>query len=324
MEEKSIYQGRKAISKFTPDEVAAFMKIIKFEFYSFFGLNNPKNIKNTNNLSYSSYSFSFMGEEQNSKLYFSKYTRYLLYEFDSTKVNMIILFINKSISFPQIYKNEQDFTKNMIELLKHLMMNEIEIAYFTLLIDLLGWEHEKIEHWIYFSILGILSKKFCLKDDDSNFILLINIFSRKYPSFLEIYSNFIENQKIKEKTITINSINKRFIQLTKPINTYCRENFININGIIDKIVKSSHPYLKSEFQKDSYEKEKTSKTTNSELKTQFDNLFFILNNDKSDINFENLENNEYEFLNNLNIDDCNDFFKYAGNLGYLNFFADYN
>ena len=74
------------------------------------------------------------------------------------------------------------------------MMNEIEVAYFTLLIDKLGWKYEKIDHWIYFTILGIINKNECLKEDNS--ILLIAIFSKKYPNFQEIYSKFIINETI--------------------------------------------------------------------------------------------------------------------------------
>ena len=52
---------------------------------------------------------------------------------------MMILFINENNkSFPKEYRLEEDFLNNMIKLLKYLMMNEIEVAYFTLLIDKLG------------------------------------------------------------------------------------------------------------------------------------------------------------------------------------------
>ena len=318
MKEKAIYQGKRKIIKYSPDEVASFLKEIKMEFYSFMGLSNFNNEKN-NNSSYSENSIYFINkEEENTQLYFSKYIRYILYEFNSSIVNMLIIYINKSNFFPKIYKKEQYFIKNMIGLLKHLMMNEIEIAYFTLLIDILGWENNKIEHWIYLSILGIITKKYCLKDNDPSLILLLNIFSRKYPRFLETYSNFIENQKITEKTITISSLNKRFSELSKPINTYCRKNYINFDGIIDKIVKSSQPYFKSDFSDNSDDKEQKTKTITSEPKTQYGNLFYFINNQKDDINLENNKYNEHDLLNILNTDYFHDFINYIENDGSLN------
>ena len=54
---------------------------------------------------------------------------------------------------------------------------------------------------------------------------------------------FLKNQK---KNINISLINKRFIELIKPANSYCRKNYIKFKGIIDKIIKLSHPYDKNE------------------------------------------------------------------------------
>ena len=304
MKGKSNYKGKRAIIKYSPKEVESFMKIINFEFYSFFDLNKT-NIEQKS-LESNSKSYTSTEEEQNIKLYYYKYNNYILHDFNSSIVNMMILFINEnSKSFPKEYRLEEDFLNNIIKLLKYLMMNEIEVAYFTLLIDKLGWKYEKIELWIYLTILGIITKNECLKEDNS--ILLIAIFSKKYPNFQEIYSKFIINETISslinENYISIENVNKRFNQLSKPISTYCRKNYINLNGIIDKIVNMSHPYSKdpSKFSK------KKDNDTNTKLKNLskvegYDNLFYILNRQHNDLSFGDIKNIENHVLNNLSDD----------------------
>lgn len=182
------------------------------------------------------------------------------------------------------------------------MMNEIEVAYFTLLIDKLGWKYEKIDHWIYFTILGIITKNECLKGNNS--FILITIFSRRYPNFQEIYSNFINDEKISslinEKNITIETINKRFIQLSKPTNTYCRKNYINLDGIIDKIVYMSHPYSKNSSNYSKKKNEiKNTKINNFTQIEQYENLFNMINKHQNDFSFGDIKNIGNYVLNNL-------------------------
>ena len=299
--EKSNYQGKRAIIKYSPKEVESFMKIIKLEFYSFFDLNKT----NIEHKSFESNSNSYISteEEQNSKLYYFNYTNYILQEFNSSIVNMMILYINENNKyFPKEYNLEQDFNYNMINLLKYLMMNEIEVAYFTLLIDKLGWKYEKIDHWIYFTILGIITKNECLKGN--NTFILITIFSRRYPNFQEIYSNFINDEKISslinEKNITIETINKRFIQLSKPTNTYCRKNYINLDGIIDKIVYMSHPYSKNSSNYSKKKNEiKNTKINNFTQIEEYENLFNMINKHQNDFSFGDIKNIGNYVLNNL-------------------------
>ena len=72
----------------------------------------------------------------------------------------------------------------------------------------------------------------------------MDIFSRNNSKFMEEYSVFINNKdilsKLNENKLNLKQINKRFILLSKPINTY-----INIKGIIDQIIKTTQPYFKT-------------------------------------------------------------------------------
>lgn len=109
--------------------------------------------------------------------YFFRYTSYINHEFNSNIVNMIVLYINDSNSFTKKYKEEPNFILNMINLIKSLFMNEIEVAYYTIALEKIGVNYKDIEHWLYFSILGVATKKLCGKEEDC--FLLINKLSKK-------------------------------------------------------------------------------------------------------------------------------------------------
>ena len=49
-------------------------------------------------------------------------------------------------------------------------------------------------------------------------------------------------EELEKNKITIEEINKRYKELIKPINSYCRKNFINYTSITDKIIRYSQPY----------------------------------------------------------------------------------
>lgn len=222
-------------------DIPKLRKLIKNELYSnYSSIEKNKPINTIDN----GIDFPFMSKEEEDKIYINKYTKYISEEFNSTIVNMIVLYINKSKSFPLQYQKEQNFMFKFVNLLKHLLMNEFEISYFTVVLDKMGWTSKNIEHWTYFCILGIYSKKICGKEEDSS--LLINIISRNTPEFTDYYTSWLCDDdtcnKLQENEINIKDINEKYRQLTKPINSYCRKNFINYNGVVDKIVKLSQPY----------------------------------------------------------------------------------
>jgi len=176
--------------------------------------------------------------------YNKRYSKYMVEDFNITLVNMFITYINKNKSLQNDFKNEPNFMNKFIDLIKHLLMNEVELAVFTIILDKIGWKLEKIDHWTYFTILGIYSKKLVGREEEKSF--LINIYSIKNKQFFENYTNICDKEIVNKfdenKFLTIKSINQRFKKLNKPINSYCRKNNILYNGVVDKIVKWSQPY----------------------------------------------------------------------------------
>ena len=183
-------------------------KLIKNELYfQYSSIEKDDKIKQKYNLSY-----QMKTTEEQDKIYSMKYSKYISEEFNSRIVNMIIIYINKNKTFPLNFKNEPNFIYKFINLLKHLLMNEFEISYFTILLDRIGWKWQNVEHWTYFCILGIFTKNLCGKEDESS--LLIDIISRNSPEFTDYYTNLVcdeeVDEKIKENEINLKIINERF------------------------------------------------------------------------------------------------------------------
>ena len=72
---------------------------------------------------------------------------------------MIISYINRINSFPEMNKKEINFNYKISNLIKYLLMNEIEVACFTLLLEKIGFIYKNMDQWLYFTFIGILSKK---------------------------------------------------------------------------------------------------------------------------------------------------------------------
>lgn len=219
-------------------EIQKIKKLIKEELYSQYSKDSQTGKENAVEIQ-----FLRNTDEEKVKDYYNRYSKYMAEEFSSTLVSMFITYINKNKSFPEDFQKESNFINNFINLIKHLLMNELELASFTIILDKMGWKFQNIDHWTYFCILGIYSKKLLGLEEESS--LLIDIFTRDNSEFINYYTLICDEgmiDKCNEETLTPKLINERFKQLTRPINTYCRKNYINYNGIADKIVKWSQPY----------------------------------------------------------------------------------
>jgi hypothetical protein len=274
-------------------------KKIKNELYSQY---NAKEEKKNHNIINSNYEQKTPAEEE--KEYLNLYKQYMKEEFNPTIVNMLIIFINKKL--PKAYQNESNFINKFINLIKKLLLNEIELSCFTILIDEMGWNYPDVNVWSYFSILGIYSKKICGKEEES--ILLTNIYDRKDDNFIVNYATITCEEKITNfvENLSVQLINERFKQLNKFINSYCRKNFINYNGIVDKIVKLSQPYGEesngNQLYNDEVEKDNNISINNNNISNN--NFASGLgigdykgnNNSFSDVKKNNIKNNENNLI----------------------------
>jgi hypothetical protein len=172
----------------------------------------------------------------NNNQYEYKYQEYLNYSFNSRSVAMIVSFMNKTKLFPENLKKTQKFLINLIQIIKKLMMNEIEITLFTLNIDSYDWKNNNLNHELCLFFLGLYTKQITNKDCS----LFFSIFRKENIKIIENYK--IWEKVLKKDIFRIDIINKRFRELNKPYNTYCKADYIDYNGVVDIIYKLSQPY----------------------------------------------------------------------------------
>ena len=171
----------------------------------------------------------------------ANYTEYISDIFNSRIINMLIVYFNKRKDKLKQYEydTEQNFIYKFAYLIKELYLNEIEVAYLTLLMDKLGWNLINYDHWVYFYTLGIYTKD---KVTDESISKELRELKEELKIVYGDIINMNEFDNLEEKGISVKEINARYKELSKPINTFCRKDFIIYSGIADKIVRLSQPY----------------------------------------------------------------------------------
>ncbi len=176
-------------------------------------------------------------EEQYEKLY----QEYVLSDFNPK----CLLFINRIISesktlSPKI-QSTNELHKILVSIMKKLMLNEYELTLFSVILenfDLINENKYSIETILY--LIGLKVKELTT---DYISIILEQIKKEKDDIDIEsIYNNWKDGIDDIIKLISFKSINIKFKNLKRPYNSYCRNNYIDYNNIVDKILKMSLPY----------------------------------------------------------------------------------
>ena len=206
--------------------------------------------------------------------YDEAYKYYISNDFNSNCVSLCIDYLNQT-KIKKIFKIEKKFTETFIKIIKDLMMNEFEIILFSLYIDKISWEN--INNQMDLKLLALVIKdktnkdtkiiKKKLKSSNSDILSYYNSFLNKFSK--EIQENFDYFE-----------INEQIKKLKKPHNYFCKQNYIDYNGVVDKIIELSQPYkgdsrgiqLKKKITYDSLLESKNTKTNfavnNSEIKEE--------------------------------------------------------
>ena len=133
-----------------------------------------------------------------------------------------------------------DFSLHSIftKAIRQLLMNELELIYFSVYLDIFGWRNNNYEVMEYFLITGLNVKK--ILNDNVNYIE--EYLNLHYENFSEKYKNWVNNIKDKKNEINLKIVNEKYSQLKRPYNAYCKNNFIDYNGAVDRILHMSLPY----------------------------------------------------------------------------------
>ena len=239
-------------------------------------------------------------------------------------ISLITQLINTSETIPKELKNNYPINNILLDIVKELMFTDLEIVYYSLYLDNFGWTNEYYDVKDNLIITGLSVKKYLNKNID----VIENHLNKKYEMIKEKFQNWINTQDDIKKNITITPmmVNERNNLLKKPFNCYCRNNFIDYNDAVDKILQLSLPY--NEINKHS-KKNNNSKKTNNELVNLTngleDNNDFELfkntqqNNNINFVKFNNInsfnnQNNNNIIYNSLSLKDSNNFQNNYNNL----------
>ena len=179
-------------------------------------------------------------EKSGEALYKRLQNNYIKNNFNINIISMITQLINTSTTLPKELKNRYPLNNILLDIVKELMFTDLEIVYYSLFLDIFGWTNEYYDVKDNLIITGLSVKKFLNKDTD----IIENHLDKNYEDLYDKFNNWINSQNDFKKNISFNPIivNERNNLLKKPFNCYCRNNYIDYNDAVDKILQLSLPY----------------------------------------------------------------------------------
>ena len=228
------------------------------------------------------------------KLYESMSKNYLLNEFTSNCLNYINkIIINAPKSSLRKYQGIFELNKIFISIVKELLMNEFELILLSLYLETIDISLSQDVMTFKESLIFIcfFIKKLTLSKEK---LSPINSFLiRKYQGFEDKFNKWFQsntfaiNQKL---YFNYAEINKRFKEYNEPCSIYCKNNYLDYNLIIDRILTMSNPYNESKNENNSLNQKSSQSLGSNDI-----NNFFNKNNN---INQNILYNNNINDLKN--------------------------
>ena len=256
--------------------------------------------------------------EGKSSLYQDMFQKYIKNEFSLnciSYINKIILDIKKNYHLQQ-YEGKYNFNKLLITLTKELLLNEFELILLSLYFEYIDLSLNFFTMEESFLYVCFFIKKLTINE---NQLTQINSFlSNKYQNFNINYDKWykINEEKISKKLyFTYFEINQKIRDYNNPFNAYCKNNYIDYNYIVDKILTMSLPYIDLKKERDILVKNSDSIFLTIKDQNKKNNLQNLINDD---ININYINNNyiKNNYINNIvkntnidiNINDINEFY----------------
>ena len=240
--------------------------------------------------------------------YESMRKNYFLNEFTSSclkYINRIILFVKKNHlkKFQGIF----ELNKIFISIIKELLMNEFELLLLSLYLETVDISScvDIISFKNSLTYLCFLIKKLTLSQEK---LTPINSFlNRKYQSFDDKFNKWFESNSAvfnNKLYFSYMEINQRFKEYNQSHSIYCKNNYIDYNLIIDRILTMSIPYNDTKndnlFENRNNEGNSNYGVIVNSLNTSYNNLSTenknIINNQNYLINNNNLNNNLNNYI----------------------------
>ena len=177
--------------------------------------------------------------KSNDSIYKRLQNNYLKNNLNINIISMITKLINTSMSIPKNLKSNYPLNDILIGIVKEFMLTDLEIVYFSLYLDIYGWENKYFDLVDNLILTALSVKKYLNEDID----IIETHLSENYENIKDKFANWIKSQKDKNKiTITPRMVNERNNLLKKPFNCYCRKNYIDYDDAVDKILHLSLSY----------------------------------------------------------------------------------
>ena len=169
------------------------------------------------------------------------YQEYLLTQFNPNCILFINRIISESKTLSSDIQSTNELHKILMNVVKKIMLNEFELTLFSIILDNLNLVNDnKYSIDIILFLIGLQVKE--LTSDDFSIILEKIKFEKQEINLKDIYINWKRNIEEKINIISLKLINLKFKTLKKPFSSYCKNNYIDYNNIVDKILKMSLPY----------------------------------------------------------------------------------
>ena len=129
------------------------------------------------------------------KLYKSLQNNYLKNNLNINIISMITKLINTSNTISKTLKSNYPLndllTLNLIEIVKELLLTDLEIVYFSLYLDIYGWENKYFDLKDNLILTALSVKKYLNEDID----IIETHLSENYEYVKEKFANWIQSQR---------------------------------------------------------------------------------------------------------------------------------
>ena len=209
--------------------------------------NDDKNIKGISKIIENELTQNIISDEiinksnykSSEKMYKSLQNNYIKNNLNINIISMITKLINTSNTISKSLKSNYPLNDILIEIVKEFMLTDLEIVYFSLYLDIYGWENKYFDLKDNLILTALSVKKYLNEDID----IIETHLSENYENIKEKFANWIQSQRDKNKiVITPRMVNERNNILKKPFNCYCRNNYIDYDNAVDKILHLSLSY----------------------------------------------------------------------------------
>ena len=260
--------------------------------------------------------------DNNNYLYSSMHKNYLLNEFTSNCLNYVNKIItNAEKNHLKKFQGIFELNKTFISIIKELLMNEFELLLLSLYLEsidiTLYIEDFSFEESLIF--LCYFIKKLTLFPETLS--PLNSFLIRKYQGFQDKYNKWFQLNSVvfnNKLFFSYIEINQRFKEYNIPYSVYCKNNYIDYNLIIDRILTMSIPYNECKNDNNTI-RDKKDNSNNSIININSNNL----NDNFQSIKIRNEINNisNEKFFTTKNNDNYNNNIKNNNNLFTSNYIS---